>query len=426
MANIIYYQEKTHRKRVYYTGTDVLKHGHALCYDRDNITAVSRADGSTALGAADESYARAIFVEQPAAGNLANFAGIVAESSETLEAGPRWIDIVEPTNSLFNVFTEENCTSGVTLLTVKPGSYVLGGAGEGLVVGIARQTVNRSTTNGLVQAQMLGLPDPINVPYGPALPSGTNNSFSPVIWETCPWTEMVRNPGLGYTYFDDFASAQVMASATAQGPHLSYQDTGVTIAPLETSDEVGGVLEIANNDADNDEGHFGLGSSALFNLMKIAATGSKPCWFEARLKKASVADNSLALFVGVGQEGFIAADALADDTGVPADKDFVGWKVLHADGDALVGSYKKEGQTVQNVSGASAAIAADTYFNAGFFFNGSAVSWVFNGVSLGSVANVAAATFPDGEEMTPILLSKVGAAVEVACQMDWWRFAQIR
>ena len=39
--------------------------------------------------------------------------------------------------------------------------------------------------------------------------------------------------------------------------------------------------------------------------------------------------------------------------------------------------------------------------------------------------NIAADTFPDGEELALLLATKVGAAAESKFQMDWWRVAQL-
>ena len=145
-----YKLEKYGLKHVYYTGSDTLKPGYALCYDRDTITAENAA--GTALVATASSYGRHSWVEKPASGNLHNFAGIVGPGQQMM-AGPCWVEIIQPLPGLvIDVFSDISCTANTTWLTIQPASYYIGGAGEGLIIGIALQTVDRSSTNGLVQA----------------------------------------------------------------------------------------------------------------------------------------------------------------------------------------------------------------------------------------------------------------------------------
>lgn len=135
--------EKQHLKKVYYTGSDTLKAGYLVCYDRDYGTA------------ANVDLARASYVEKPSATNLKWFAGVVSSKSDG-KTGPCDIEIVEPTGAMAKVFTDQNCTLGTTLLTLQAGSYYAGGVGEGPIIGIAYQTVDRSSTAGPVEAQLFG------------------------------------------------------------------------------------------------------------------------------------------------------------------------------------------------------------------------------------------------------------------------------
>lgn len=252
---------------------------------------------------------------------------------------------------------------------------------------------------------------------------------SPLIWDSCPWAQMQVDPTIGYSFFDDFLRRPVFADGTTQNGYITDQDTGVTIQGLETYDEVGGVIEIANNDADNDFGHLYLAEAAAdVALMKIATTSHKEFWFEARLKLASVANNRTAIFVGLGETGLITADgsALTDDTGVPKDENYIGFSVLCADGDLVKPGYRADGQVAG--AGTGAAITADTYFKCGLHGNGTTIGMYIAGALDLTVtaAIIAGATFPSATMMTMMLLSKTGAATEGAVQADWWRFAALR
>jgi len=405
--------ERTEPRDLKYTGSDRLLEGYAVCLDRDAGTA------------ADEDYTRNN-VEKPATGNLLNLAGIVAQSMSKAEA--RKVQIIEPVpGRLVRLYTDQDCDLGETLLTVKPGSYIFGGAGEGMICARAQQTVDRSSTNGLVLAEWLGI-HPSYRRMNMGTPSATSNKLSAAIWETCPWVEMQADPGLGFTFWDDFVKPELFADGTPKGGYMTDQDTDVTIQSLETYDEVGGVLEIANNDADNDFGHIWVGDSATTALMVIAATSHKPFWFEARFKKAGIGNDGLAFFVGLGEVGLMSTDggALADDTGEVKDENFIGFQCLNADGDAMLPVFKADGQTKAN--GTSVALVADKYINVGLHGDGTVINAYVNNVVKHAItaALIAGATFPSAQYLTPMVLTKTGSAAEVAFQMDWWRFAQLR
>lgn len=236
-----------------------------------------------------------------------------------------------------------------------------------------------------------------------------------------------KDPSQIVHVFEDFNNVPVFASTTSQNGWYTYQDTGVTMqgSPTEM-----GVLEVAGNATDNDEGILTSGGN-LAGSFKISTTdGSKfMVGFEARLKKASIADNALAFFIGLGEEGLAAANTLVDDTGAVADKDHIGFHVDHAAGETLDAVYGKESGTQKvNVAGVD-TLVADTYVKVGFLYNPSApaakkIAWFINGKEQSTyVTNTlltTAADFPAGEELALLFATKVGAAAEVKAQLDWW------
>ena len=252
---------------------------------------------------------------------------------------------------------------------------------------------------------------------------------SPSLWKDCPVLEMLEDPSVGYYFFDDFTS---FADDGANG-YATYEDTGVNVQ--QAAGEVGGALEVSGNDADNDEGSITTGGNTG-GFVKISSSGGKKLWFEAKVKKASIADNALAMFLGLSEEGLAAANTLVDDTGEVASKDLVGFQTLHADGDALVFCYRKAGQAKQTISldGDSDDLTADTYVKVGFKIDpdapaGKRLTLYVDGVEQvnhGTAANISATTFPDGEELALLWATKVGAAAESKGYLDWWRCAQLR
>jgi hypothetical protein len=148
MSQVSYHSERVQKKRVYYTGDDILREGYCLCYDRDSVTGGS---------AGEANVNRALHVEKPAAGNLRYFAGLVS-AEDAGKAGPCWVTVIEPASSpgrLASVYAAVDCTLGATRLAVAADSYAaVAAASDNVPVGLAMQTVNRSVTPGLVLAQL--------------------------------------------------------------------------------------------------------------------------------------------------------------------------------------------------------------------------------------------------------------------------------
>lgn len=260
------------------------------------------------------------------------------------------------------------------------------------------------------------------------LSAHTGRGPSPNVWHNFPILEILEDPGKGLYYFDDFLNFGKHNTAQAVQQYASYIDTGVTIQGLPL---VGGIVEVAGNDADNDEGSITTGgNTGTIATISATAGAETPIWFEARVKKASIADNALAFFLGLAEEGLAAADTLVDDTGEVASKDLIGFQVLHAAGATVNAVWRKAGQAKVTNIAAVTSMVADTYIKLGFTYDPFSLSanerikWFVNGVeqsTYGTAANIAAATFPAGEELALLWATKVGGAVESKTQMDWWR-----
>jgi len=126
--------------RGYYTGTETLKEGYALCYDADRGT-VTAVDGE-----------RAFMVEKPSLTNMMNFAGWVDANGEG-KTGPCYLNVVLP-GSVCNVWSAIPAVNDVTRMTACAEQWYMyhaGFAGKGS--GKALQTVAGLTqaAPGLVQ-----------------------------------------------------------------------------------------------------------------------------------------------------------------------------------------------------------------------------------------------------------------------------------
>lgn len=153
------------RKRVWYRGTTALKLGQAVNYSADDTNAPL----PTSLGggsAPDPSQIeRGQVVEDPATANLGGFAGIVdsfpGKDAITGLVIASWIDIIVPRKGdIVDLYSSANATKLSTVLGVtNAGGASLVSVSDSTfnvdVVAIALQTIDRSSTNGLIRSKFL-------------------------------------------------------------------------------------------------------------------------------------------------------------------------------------------------------------------------------------------------------------------------------
>ena len=264
--------------------------------------------------------------------------------------------------------------------------------------------------------------------------------LSPAIWQAYNFIGgNFDDPSLFPFFFDDFENLGLMASATSQGGYITYQDSGVTIqqaAAADNSEGEFGVLEVAGNDAEDDEGSIELGGGTA-GLVRIDDTAGERSVvaFEARIKRTTVTDDHTCYAIGLGEPAFAAADAIITDTGVlvAAGKDFVGFQTLFESNEEIDAVYMiGSGSTVQ-VTDNAATDVADTWIKLGIVYDPGAeankkVKFFIDGAEISydtavTDAVIAAGTaFPTDEELTPVFLTKNNTQDTTAhpAYMDWW------
>ncbi len=265
--------------------------------------------------------------------------------------------------------------------------------------------------------------------------------FSPRLWKEAKGSMLAPDGSLrGSLIVEDFKtfgglldsdlSATVGTYIGQAGHYYSYQDTGNTIAQLAT--DPNGVIAISTDGTDNDECWLQPGSATSVSGMISNTAGSdKVLVFEARVRPNKVANDEMAWFVGLTQEGRAVADQKADNTGVLADVDFIGFDVVQADGDALNVVYNVASgasSPVTLISGVQALTAA-TWYNIGLIYNPREVTtkrikFFVNNVEqstygTGTIIGTAAA-FPNGEELQPLFGIKNGSAAAASLDLDGW------
>lgn len=390
-------------KRVHFTGTDALRQGHIVCFDRDNATATGLIGGtSTTLTAAYASHARYQFVEKPSTSNLQYGWGIVTQDYTANSAGQDiTIEIPGAHGTAIDVFSSANATIVSTPLFVQPGSYVAGSSG-GRYIGRAIQTVDRSTTNGLIKTVCF----PSNsfpVEYGA---DATTSIPSQTIWSNMPTVgDIQRDPSLGI-WVD-----------TRIGNHgfTSNADSAAVIS--RTTDSHGYTLFVT---ADNDEcnivwnqGGFRLGSGAP----KMA--------FECAIK-ASAVTQAHGAFVGLAS-GIAATNFLNDTGAVPVNtRAYYGFRVAESAPATIDLIALESGGTAVTLDAAAGTLSS-TIQKFGFYYNGTDILTYLNGTLIGDntlAAEIASTTFPTNIYMSPAVGVKGGHTTDYTFTLSWLRCIQ--
>lgn len=241
------------------------------------------------------------------------------------------------------------------------------------------------------------------------------------------------NPAFGF--FDDF---HTFNATTLVGPYANLLTAGCTAALAADTATEKGVLALAvDGNAANDEAVLKWGGtlSAPFKL------ADKDLAFECRLAVSAITASKWSWALGLGEAGMIATDALfADTTGALADKNFLGFNKLYAEGGAIDGAYKADGQTYQNgatktkLDSLHTAVAA-TYVKLGFRYRAhpKTVEFYVNGTMPGgnisparlTATEIDAATFPDDVFLAPIVgIKDIAGDTALTVSLDWWACAQ--
>jgi len=161
---------RAHRIRVFFNETSTkIYEGMPVCYAFDtttnwfggSVTRTPSADAgvvsaSTTTAEGSQNEGKYILVESPDADNLHAFAGVVAPGSwcgvTTSSAKGRIIDIYIPNGAIVPVRADVACTVGKTILSVNNGDSACNTTGR--PIAIAAETVDRSSTAGLVLATL--------------------------------------------------------------------------------------------------------------------------------------------------------------------------------------------------------------------------------------------------------------------------------
>jgi hypothetical protein len=261
------------------------------------------------------------------------------------------------------------------------------------------------------------------------------------LWAECPWDD-IGGTVRGVKFYEDFSgypswatlTNPTIAAASAINPfkHATYFDTADTIK--QSASQPMGALEMVSAATDNNEAwqQPGGGAGGGFSFVAPATATPYDVWYEIRFKLLAVTANvSSSVFLGFGEEGMAVANTKVDDTMAMADKDFIGFNSLTASISTLSFTYKKNGTTVQ-VPLTAATLVADTFVTVGFHYRYAANpsarkicvfrNNVLNATGV-TAAAIAASTFPDSEEMSPLWGHKNSSAAAATLTIAWIKAA---
>lgn len=242
------------------------------------------------------------------------------------------------------------------------------------------------------------------------------------------------NPAFGF--YDNFHSFH---ATTGEGPYRILEGTGCTIEQIADTSTEKGLIQLAiDGNAANDEAvlQWGRGLGAPFLL------ADNDLVFETRLNVSAITAARWSWAVGLGEVSMGATDGLfVDSTGALADKNFLGFCHLQAEGAAVDASYKADGQTFQDGAtktklNALATLEANTYVKLGFRYKAvpKTVEFFVNGVLAGTgavparltAAEIDAATFPDDVLLAPIIgIKDIAGNAALNMKVDWIACAQM-
>lgn len=419
------------RKSVYYEGSSTIYEGMPVCYNFDttnnwfgSYVSSGTVTESTTTAEAAHNEGKWIRVENPSDSNLEHLAGYVAEGSWCGTTGPRQLDIFIPNGAVIPVRTRANCTVGVTRLYLEGGGQALSSAGQEVgnavrLVAMAMETDDGSTTPVTILARVYPLG---TAPATYDIASGNGPSAN--LWQDCPWAEMQANPGLGFTYFNDFAENPTLGL----GADLSTFDAGgaaITGWKISLANATGSMTNAAEKhgvvkfSSDTTQDDYGIQAQLLSCYVDPAAL--KTIWFEARVKVATGTDQ---YFVGLASADttLIASGAL-DETN-PSYAGFcrdVNTTAAKLEAVCAIGSGGQQANATGDV-----AITIDTYYNLGFRLTSSAIQYYRNGTLVATRVNTTTASIPTAALALSFVSQSESMTTKDALYCDWVRLAQLR
>ena len=249
-----------------------------------------------------------------------------------------------------------------------------------------------------------------------------NTGYRSGMWADCPMLEALCDPSVASVYVEDFVGNVLLptATGTAMGWKSSGDSTYDVLTPTGT---LNGIIHLAPETGSDNEVYFQMGQLATATYMEYTKNSGLKSWLEYRLAYPSIT-NAANVFIGLASEGAAAANFIVDDGDDYADVDLVGFVIWEGDPNAIDVNYQITGTGFAD-GGLAGVPVAGTYLTLGIYFDGvETVSFYKDGAVVQTV-DLDTSTFPTGEELSPIIGLKNGAA-DAAVRIDWIKMVQER
>ena len=243
--------------------------------------------------------------------------------------------------------------------------------------------------------------------------------LSDQIWRSGKIDKALADFSGGALLRDDFLGIYTFTSGTPASGYACYEDAGAAVAS--DTDDPNGVVTLTTGTTDNDEASLSSG----IGFMEIASSSPQYVAFEARVKLTVLAE--AAIFVGLADPTMVGANALVDATGAITDADVVGFHIAaQASSVTMDAIHRISGTAVVTVQSdvhtdLTSSLTADTYMTLGIKYEATDVTFYVDGELVGTVTDVTAATFPDGEQLAPVFAIKTGNTTSKVLSVDWFQ-----
>ena len=256
------------------------------------------------------------------------------------------------------------------------------------------------------------------------------NGITYDLWRGFPFLESLiyRDSNVGFGVYPNFANYNMEQGTVAfmgsDGVSV-VKDASNTISPLTKAlGGIGGGIRIAQHATDNHETYMQwCGTTGSPFVISDTAAEMRDLIFEFAFRTSTITATHSSFFIGLAEETMAAADAMADNSGLLADKDFVGVFAQEDTGNKLDIIYRINGGAQQTVKADWQTLVAATWYHVGMHFNtvtGTVTFWFGPGsratamepdmVNIITAANIAAVTFPDGQGLAPFFGIKQSSA----------------
>ena len=228
-----------------------------------------------------------------------------------------------------------------------------------------------------------------------------------------PWFPPIKT----FEYFEDFIGSVPFPAAT--GVAGGWKGVGdATYDVLAAAGSIGGQVQLTPETGSNNEVYMQLGEKGTETFIEYVKNSGKKSMVEFRIAATSIT-NAANILVGLAEEGAGVANFIADAGDDIADKDFVGFGIWEGDPDALQCLHQKAAGALVDAGLAQVPVAG-TFYDLAIMFDGKeTVFYCVNDVVV-QTADLDTATFPTGEELSPIIAIKNGAA-DGTLEIDWIR-----